>query len=209
MILPVLLLLAFQSPMLENEFVMVHMGVDQPHSKTAIHKHDRDRVMIYLDNGKQRIERQGGPTETPTWKAGQVAWSPAAGMHTSENVGEKVLNIIEIDLKPIAPTAKPFAISPIDPVKADPKHFHLEFENEKVRVFRGKYAPHEEGAIHEHLHNRVVAYLTTGELGVTTDGKKEVKSLKAGTVSWGEPTKHRESVGDSPIEMIVVELKNR
>jgi hypothetical protein len=60
MILPVLLLMAFQAPMLENEAVQVHMAVDQPHSKSALHKHDRDRVMIYLNDGHMRIANQGG-----------------------------------------------------------------------------------------------------------------------------------------------------
>jgi uncharacterized RmlC-like cupin family protein/quercetin dioxygenase-like cupin family protein len=209
MILPVLLLLAFQPPMLENDSVMVHLATDQPHSHGAMHHHNMDRVMIYLDNGEQRIEHEGGKIDQLVWKKGQVAWSPAGGNHISQNATGQVLRIIEIELKPLAPAAKPFVISPLDPVKVDPARFHMEFENDRVRVFRGKYGPHEEGAMHEHLHNRVVAYLTTGELGVTTDGKKEVKKLTANTVSWGEPTKHRESVGDSAIEMIVVELKNR
>jgi quercetin dioxygenase-like cupin family protein len=209
MILPVLLLMAFQAPMLENEAVQVHMAVDQPHSKSALHKHDRDRVMIYLNNGRMRIENQGGPVENQTWKPGQVAWSPAGGMHISENVNDSVLRIIEIELKP-AKVAKPFKISALDPVKVDPRRFKLELENNKVRVFRGKYGPHEEGVMHEHLHDRVVAYLTDGQITVTTpDGKSEVKKVVANTVSWGVPTKHRESIGNSPIEMIVVELKAR
>jgi mannose-6-phosphate isomerase-like protein (cupin superfamily) len=209
MILPLLLLLAYQPPMFENEAVQVHMAVDQPHSKSALHKHDRDRVMIYLNDGHMRIENQGGKVENQTWKAGQVAFSPAGGMHTSENIDGSVLRIIEIELKP-RPAAKPVAMSPLDPVNVDPKRYTMEFENDKVRVFRGKYGPHQEGVMHDHFRDRVVVYLSTGKLGVTTpDGRTETKQLEAGTVSWGGPAKHRESVGDSPIEMVVVELKAR
>jgi mannose-6-phosphate isomerase-like protein (cupin superfamily) len=209
MILPVMMLLAFQAPMLENESVLVHMSVDQPHKKGPLHKHDRDRVMIYLDNGRMRIENQDGKVENQTWKAGQVAWSPAGGYHTSENIGDSVLRIIEIELKPVALSAKPYTISPIDPTKVNPEHIHPEFENSKVRVFRGDWGPHEDGKMHEHLHYSVVAYLTECELTTTTpDGKAQTTARKADSVSWNGPAKHRLTVGDKPANLVVVELKN-
>ena len=211
MIQPLLLIMmAFQPPVLENDAVLVHMAVDQPHSKSALHHHDLDRVMIYLDNGRMRIANANGKIEDQTWKAKQVAWSAAGGDHTSENVGDQVLRIIEIELKPSPAAENPFKISPLDPVKVDPGRFHLELENEKVRVFRGTYGPNQVGRMHEHLHDRVVAYLTTGQITVTApDGKEEVKHLTANTVSWGMSTKHQEKIGNAPVEMVVVELKNR
>jgi mannose-6-phosphate isomerase-like protein (cupin superfamily) len=209
MILPVMMLLAFQAPMLENESVLVHMAVDQPHKKGKVHHHDLDRVMIYLDNGRQDIAYVGGKVDHQVWKAGQVAWSPAGGDHISENVGDTVLRIIEIELKPKPAATKPYVISPLDPVTVAPKRYTFLFENEKVRVFRAKFAPHEEGVMHEHLYNRVVAYLTDGEIRVIApEGTSELRKYRANTVAWGGPTKHRESVGDSPVEMVVVELKN-
>jgi quercetin dioxygenase-like cupin family protein len=202
------MLLAFQPPMLENEYVLVHMATDQPHAKGKVHRHALDRVMVYLDDGRMRIENVNGPVENQVWKAGQVAWSPAGGEHTSENVGDRVLHIIEIELKSTVPSGKPFTISPLDPVNVDPKRYRVEFQNSKVRVFRGKYGPHEEGIMHEHVNNRVVVYLKDGELRVTTpDGKTEVKMLAAKSVSWGAAAKHQEHSGDRPVEMVVVELK--
>ncbi|MBV8866803.1 MAG: hypothetical protein JO210_15520 [Acidobacteriaceae bacterium] len=35
-------------------------------------------------------------------------------------------------------------------VQADPKHYTVEFENEKVRVLRTKYGPHEKSPMHGH-----------------------------------------------------------
>jgi uncharacterized RmlC-like cupin family protein len=208
MILPVLLLMAFQPPMLENDSVLVHMAVDQPHNKGKAHHHDLDRVMIYLDDGRQDIAWVGGKTDHQVLKPGLVLWSPAGGDHVSENVGDKVLRIIEVELKPRPASTKPYVISPLDPVKVDPKRYSVIFENANVRVFRGKYGPHEEGVMHEHINNRVVAYLTDGEIRVTApDGTSELKKFTANTVSWGGATKHRESVGDKPTEMVVVELK--
>ena len=77
-----LYLMAFQQPMLDNEFVTVHMATDQPQSKSELHRHALDRVMIYLDDGKLRIENVNGPVENQSWKPGQVAWSPAGGVES-------------------------------------------------------------------------------------------------------------------------------
>jgi hypothetical protein len=38
-----------------------------------------------------------GKIEHQSWKAEQVAWSPAGGLHTSENVGAKPLVIVEVE----------------------------------------------------------------------------------------------------------------
>src|SRR6476469_602852 len=37
-----------------------------------------------------------------------------------------------------------------DPIAVDPKHYTVEFENEKVRVLRIKYGPHEKSQMHGH-----------------------------------------------------------
>jgi quercetin dioxygenase-like cupin family protein len=37
-----------------------------------------------------------------------------------------------------------------DAVKADPKHYKVEFENEKVRVLRITYGPNERSEMHTH-----------------------------------------------------------
>jgi hypothetical protein len=43
----------------------------------------------------------------------------------------------------------------------------------------------------------------------TPDGKTETAQHKAGEVSWGGPTKHREeNLRDEPFEALVVELKD-
>jgi mannose-6-phosphate isomerase-like protein (cupin superfamily) len=208
MILPILLLMMFQPPILENEYVTVHMATDQPHSKGSIHRHTTDRVMIYLDEGPMRIENVNGPVENQIWKAGQVAWSPASGEHTSENVGNKVLRIIEVELKPVVPSGKPFSVSPLDPVTVDPKHYWLEFENSRVRVIHGKYNLHETGVMHEHLSRRLVVYLTDKEMVVTTqDGKGHLLKSPADYVWWPGYAKHVDRAVDDPIEMVVVELK--
>jgi len=50
------------------------------------------------------------------------------------------------------------ALAP-DPLKADPTHFKLEFENASVRVLRAHCGPHEKIAMHGHP-DHVIVYLT-------------------------------------------------
>ena len=37
-----------------------------------------------------------------------------------------------------------------DPVRVDPEHYRVELENEKVRVLRVRYGPHEKSVMHGH-----------------------------------------------------------
>src|ERR1035437_1038313 len=57
------------------------------------------------------------------------------------------------------------AASAQDPVKVDPKHYKVEFENAQVRVLRITYGPHEKSVMHSHPAS-VAVFLTdlTGKL---------------------------------------------
>jgi quercetin dioxygenase-like cupin family protein len=118
------------------------------------------------------------------------------------------VSIIEVELKKPG-TGAPVATGALDPVKVDKKHYKVELENDQVRVLRVKIGPHESTPLHEHSLNRVVAYLADQNFRVTTDGKAEMVQHKAGEVSWGAPTKHKEeNLSDKPFEVVVVEFKN-
>jgi quercetin dioxygenase-like cupin family protein len=208
---PILLLLAVLSAgaqtLLENDQVRVLKAVDQPHVKTKPHEHKVNRVMVYLTAGKQEFV-SGGKTTTQEWKAGQAAWSPAGPTHTAEVVSGAPLSIIEIELKKPSSGQKT-EFPALDPVKVEPKLYHVEFENPQVRVVRVHMGPKQQVKLHEHVLNRVVVYLTDQDGTMTVDGKTDHAVHKAGEVSWGGPTKHSEAnVASHPFEAIVVELKN-
>ena len=95
-----------------------------------------------------------------------------------------------------------------DPVQVDSKHYTVEFENEKVRVLRIKYGPHEKSAMHGHPAS-VSIFLTDAEGRFNyPDGRSEDLSGKAGQVIYMDATIHDpENVGDKPFEVIAVELK--
>lgn len=95
-----------------------------------------------------------------------------------------------------------------DAVKADPKHYKVEFENDQVRVLRIAYGPHEKSVMHEHPAS-VAVFLTDGQARFTLpDGKAQDAPVKAGTTQWDGGGKHLpENVGDKGFELILVELK--
>jgi quercetin dioxygenase-like cupin family protein len=96
-----------------------------------------------------------------------------------------------------------------NPVAVDPKHYTVELENERVRVLRIKYGPHEKSVMHSHP-ALVAIMLTDGHVRFTyPDGKTEDVNVKAGQVLQFPALAHLpENVGDQPFETIGVELKS-
>src|SRR5712671_6117085 len=100
----------------DNATVRVLNAVDAPHHKGALHKHDFNRVMIYLTAGDLDVTTQDGHIDHQHWKAGDVAWSVGGPMHTSENVGTADLRIVEIEIKKPAPATAPKRNPKLDPI---------------------------------------------------------------------------------------------
>jgi len=119
---------------------------------------------------------------------------PASGAYVAENISDDPIRILEIDLK--SAPAGPAPTTPLDPVKVDPQHYKVAFENDYVRVLRVHYDAHEKGEMHEHILNRVVVYLND-QLGA-----------KAGDVRVAGAAKHaEENASGQPADRIAVELK--
>jgi quercetin dioxygenase-like cupin family protein len=201
-------LFAQTPPTLENDQVRVLSVIDKPHAKGALHEHKLNRVMIYMQPGEQIISQDGKKT-TLKFKAGDVKWSSASGMHTSEIISGSPVPIIELEVKKPGDPSKS-ATTALDPLKVAPNIYKLEFENDQVRVVRVKFGPNQPVPEHEHMLNRVTVYLTDQRSKLTTpDGKSEESAHKAGEVAWGGPTKHKEqNLLDKPVEILVVEFKN-
>lgn len=96
-----------------------------------------------------------------------------------------------------------------DPVRTDPKHYKVEFENDQVRVVRVHLGPHDKTPMHEHP-AQVVVFLTDVHVKhAYPDGKTSDDQAKAGQVVWGKPTKHTgENLSDQPFELIMIEPKS-
>jgi mannose-6-phosphate isomerase-like protein (cupin superfamily) len=102
---------------------------------------------------------------------------------------------------------KPQPVS-ADPVHVDPKHYKIEAENDRVRVLRATYGPHEKSVMHGHP-SLVAVFLTSGHGRFTLpNGRTEERSWKAGESMLMPAEEHLpENLSDSPLELILVELK--
>ena len=201
--------LAQSTTQIDNDQVKAVSAHQKPHARTPMHEHGLNRVMIYLQSGKEIFRYEKGGSKTADFNAGDVEWSPAGGRHTAEIASLFPVTIVEIEVKkPGNPGAS--ATGPLDPVKVDPKHYKIEFENRQVRVLRVKIGPHEATPVHHHALNRVVTYLTDQDFRITSaDGKAERSQHKAGDVVWGGAVTHKEeNLSDKPFEVVVTELKN-
>jgi hypothetical protein len=195
------------APLFDNSEVKVVRAFEKYQAVGKFHQHDMNRVMVYLQPGRQRFEYQDGkPPEVFDWKAGQVVWSPSGGMH-SPQVLDHDFNIIEVELK-TSGTGKAIT-GDLDPLKVDPGHYKLEFENPQVRVLRVGIEPHGKAPMHAHTTDRVTVFLTDQDFRTTdSTGKVEIVKHKAGDVAWGTPLEHaEENLSDEPYRSVTVEIK--
>lgn len=97
-----------------------------------------------------------------------------------------------------------------DPTKVEPKHYKLDFENDRVQVVSVHYGPHEKSVLHEHP-GGVVVILTEAHLRFTDEnGKVREIYSKPGEARWYPPFKHRvENLGDTSYDAVYVGLKGK
>ncbi|MBZ5582691.1 MAG: cupin domain-containing protein [Acidobacteriia bacterium] len=95
-----------------------------------------------------------------------------------------------------------------DPVRVDSRHYTVEMENEKIRIVRVRYDPHEKSVMHGHP-ACVAIMLTAGRMRFTyPDGSAEDIDATPGQVMHNPALDHLpENIGDRPFEAILVELK--
>ena len=166
----------------------------QPHMPVnATNGHATDRVLIYLDDGAMTVKEGEGSTRID-FHRGDVRWRAASGPYVAENLSDRPIRILEIDLK--ASTSSPAPVVKLDPVTVDPQHYKVAFENERVRVLRIHFDAHDQGATHQHVLNRVVLYLN------------DQPGAKADDVRVAGAATHAEAnASDAAAERIAVELK--
>jgi hypothetical protein len=195
------------SVLFDNNEVRVLRALESNHELGKFHQHNLNRVMVYLQSSRQRFEYQDGrPPEVMDWKAGEVVWSLADGMHAGQ-VLDHDFNIIETELK-LPGTDTPMSGS-LDALKVDPGQFKLEFENPQVRVLRVRLKPHAAVPTHAYATDHVTVFLTDQQFrSKDATGKVETVAHKAGDVVWETPaTLTEQNLSDKPFEALVIEVK--
>jgi quercetin dioxygenase-like cupin family protein len=93
----------------------------------------------------------------------------------------------------------------------DPEHYHLEFENEYVRVIRCRIPARDKVKMHNHPFGSVIIFMTDQNLHQTLEnGTTEEAHNQAGRILWGNGSQSRhmgENVTDQLYEYIRVDVK--
>ncbi len=95
-----------------------------------------------------------------------------------------------------------------DAVVISPKMVTVAFENNRVRVLRVHFEPHERLEMHSHPALIIVTLTPNSRRVFLPDGTYQDLTSKAGEVAWREPLSHAvENLGDA-FETVEIELKN-
>lgn len=190
--------------MLENDQVRVLRIHYNPKEKSVMHEHPAS-VVVFLTTSKAKFTLPDGTTVTDGGgKAGALRYTEA-GKHLPEDIGTTPVEAVLVELKGNPGNASAVAL---DPVKVDPTRHKVVVENDRVRVLRVKFKPHDKTKQHEHP-NGVAIYLTNTSATFTlADGKTRTGGGKRGEVTWAAAEKHSvKNNSAKPAEIILVELK--
>ena len=95
-----------------------------------------------------------------------------------------------------------------DPVKVDPKHYKVLYEDAGIRVLRVTYGPHEKSVMHEHPALAGVFATDAHFKFAQPDGTTQEREGKKGDPISASAEKHNpENVGDKTAQVILVEFK--
>jgi quercetin dioxygenase-like cupin family protein len=193
-----------QTPIYQNDWVRVRRVMHQPGETAPMHEH-KQRVSVYLTDAVVRLTAPDGKIQENHYTPGLVKWGEPA-KHTLTNVGKTPVEVIEVEFLGARPaTAQAYTG---DPLKQDPKHFKLEFENARVRVLRYTLGPRETSAMHDHLDRIVVRLSDFHSRATYPDGSKKESTAKAGEAIYSPSTRHSvENLGDTTYEAISIEFK--
>lgn len=190
-------------PEIENNWVRVVRVHQGPGERVSL-RQQTPLVVVFLTDVHEKVTMADGKSQEVIHQAGETGYIDGA-LDSAENLSDRPLEAILIQLKPDRIHSAPVAL---DPVRLDPKYHIVDFENDRVRVLRTILEPHIKSPMHEHP-SYVVVYLTelhtTMKLG---DGRVVDNPRRPGEVAWRDPLKHEtENIGDHTAVEIQVELK--
>lgn len=96
-----------------------------------------------------------------------------------------------------------------DAIQADPKHYTVEAEDDRVRVLRIRYGAGEKSVMHSHP-AAVAVFLTGTRVRFTEEaGETQEMEVKAGEAALMPATTHLpENLTGQPLEAVLIELKS-
>lgn len=197
---------------IENQWVRVIREQMAPRETMPMHQHPPPgAVIVFLTGRHNRLTAPDGAAQELRNQAGDLMWS-AASTHRSENLDATAFEAVQIEpRRPNGVKLTPAPAEPMDAPLVDPQHYHVEIDNEYVRVIRVTIGPHEKLRLHKHPDTKaVLVHLTDQNMRLTlADGTTRESKYPAKQVRWVESAgAHQdENRSDTPLQFIRVELK--
>lgn len=201
---------------IENQWVRVIREHMDPHEKMPMHQHPGPgAVIVFLTDRHNRLTAPDGTSQELRNHAGDLMWSMPS-THRGENLTNAPFEAVQIEPRQSnkPPAGKPASPAPpdnLDAAAVDPQHYHVELENEYVRVLRVTIGPHEKLRLHKHPDTgAVLVHLTDQNMRLTlADGTTRDSRYAAKQVRWVEPgVAHQdENLSGTPLTFIRIELK--
>jgi quercetin dioxygenase-like cupin family protein len=198
---------------LENQWVRVIREHMAPRETMPMHQHPAPgAVIVFLTSRHNRLISPDGKSQDLRNQAGDLMWSQPS-THRSENLSDAPFEAVQIEPRVPANSAHAkFTSDSMDAAAIDPMHYHVEFENDYVRVLRVSIGPHEKLALHTHPPTgAVLVHLTDQHLRLTlANGTVRESRYAAGQIHWTDagPAHQDENLSDTPLRFIRVELKH-
>ncbi len=182
----------------QNDWVRVIDAFFPAGDTTLYHTHDRDNVPICLAGGSMTTQPLGGSSQPGTAHAGSVGFARASYTHQIVNVGQTDLHFLDVEiLRPPDPD------TPLGPETGLADHA-VEFENDRVRVFRVRSQATGAASAHAHPHRVLGVVVPATEVSPQSAGRAALPP-PPGSLTWYEP---QQPVHTAPgVEVIEIEIK--
>jgi hypothetical protein len=173
----------------ENEFVrIVHVTLDARREPPKYTPAAVPMVRVIIDSDDPRL--------------------PRGSAHYCETAPDDLgcsMREIRIELKS-APKEAPMKL---DAVRVDAARYKVDFENERVRIVRLGFGPHEKGIMVEHPPRVLVTLTDVAVKLLFADGRTDERGAPAGVAAWldGE-TLLTENTNDQPLKVVLIEPKS-
>lgn len=188
----------------ENDYFRVVRIKYGPGEESVMHHHP-EHVAVFLTDLATEFSTPDGATETMEAKAGEHHYIPA-GSHHPRLASDAPFEGVAFELKGTSPAAE--GETGPDVIEADPEHYEVEFENERVRVLRVTYGVGEESDMHYHPEHAAVFLNDHHFVFTFPDGTTQEIDAKAGEAVLAPAGQHLpKNMGEEEAVVIVVELK--
>lgn len=184
----------------ENDQVVVTRIVSPAGFVGQMHSHDAAGLEIFITDDHIRETLPDGSAREWRAKAGELACMEPV-THRVENLRSEPSELLSIEFKGERMKACPKQ-------DAEAVRAGVEFENDRVRITRGKIGPRQTGQMHSHP-EYIGIFLTDAKLRAhLSDGTVRELEGKRGMVRGAAPVTHRiENLADTPFEAIDINLK--